>query len=164
MEYTGHNRSSLSSISRERNVVVKGITAIKNYIHNDLAAVFPEFTDLYSINSAAGMAILYEYATSYNIVNAGIDNIIKSIKKASKGHYRIEDINKLMETAENSIGIPDEDDAYGYKIRMNISRLKNIENEIISRSNNNGDVNNLTNLRGLGIINSAIIVYEIGNI
>ena len=42
--------------------------------------------------------------------------------------------------------------------------LKNIENEIISRSSNNGDVNNLTNLRGLGIINSAIIVSEIGNI
>jgi len=170
-EYTGHNRSSLSNISRERSTVVKSITAIKNYIHSDLAAVFPEFTDLYSINSAAGMAILYEYATPYSILNAGIDNIIKSIKKASKGHYRIEDINRLMETAENSIGIPDKDDAYKFKIRMNISRLrdemnnlKNIEKEIISRSSNNGDVNNLTNLRGLGIINSAIIVSEIGNI
>ena len=170
-EYTGHNRSSLSSISRERSIVVKSITAIKNYIHSDLAAVFPEFTDLYSIDSSTGLAILYEYATPYNIVNAGIDNVIKLIKKASKGHYRIEDINKLMETAENSIGIPDGDDTYGYKIRMNISRLrdemnnlKNIEKEIISRSSNNGDVNNLTNLRGLGIINSAIIVSEVGNI
>ncbi len=171
MEYTGHNRSSLSSISRERSIVVKSITAIKNYIHSDLAAVFPEFTDLYSIDSSTGMAILYEYATPYNIINAGIDNIIKSIKKASRGHYNMEDINKLMEISENSIGIPDEDDAYKFKIRMNISRLKNemnnlknIENEIISRSCNNKDVNNLTNLRGLGIINSAIIVSEIGNI
>ena len=91
----------MSSISRERNIVVKSITAIKNYIHSDLAAVFPEFTDLYSIDSSTGLAILYEYATPYNIVNAGIDNVIKLIKKTSKGHYRIEDINKLMETAEN---------------------------------------------------------------
>ena len=73
-----------------------------------------------------------------------------------------------METAENYIGIPDEDDAYRYKIRMNISRLKDemnnlpdIEKEIISRSSHNEDINNFTNLRGLGIINSAIIVWEI---
>ena len=170
-EYTGHNRSSLSNISRERNVVVKSITAIKNYIHSDLAAVFPEFTDLYSIDSSTGLAILYEYATPYNIVNAGVDNAIKLIKKASRGHYRIEEINRLMETAENSIGIPDEDDAYGYKIRMNVSRLKNeinnlkdIEKEIINRSNNNEDVKNISNLKGIGIINSAIIISEIGNI
>ena len=58
-----------------------------------------------------------------------------------------------METAENSIGIPDQDDAYKYKIRMNISRLtdeinglKNIENEIARRSTDNEDI---TNLRAL---------------
>ena len=171
MEYTGHNRSSLSSISRERSIVVKSITAIKNYIHSDLAAVFPEFMDLYSIDSSTGMAILHEYATPAHIINAGIDNIIKLVKKASRGHYRIEEINKLMALAENSIGIPDEDDAYAYKIRINIARLrdemdnlKDIENEIISRSSNNKDVNNIANLKGIGIINSAIIVSEIGNI
>ena len=170
-EYTGHNRSSLSNISRERNVVVKSITAIKNYIYSDLAVVFPEFIDLYSIDSSTGLAILYEYATLYNIVNAGVDNIIKLIKKASKGHYKMEDINKLMEIYENSIGIHDEDDAYKLKIRMNINRLKNemnnlkdIEKEIINRSNNNQDVKNISNLKGIGIINSAIIISEIGNI
>ena len=49
------------------------------------------------------MAILYEYATPYSIINAGIDNIIKLMKKVSSGHYRIEDINRLMEIAEKSI-------------------------------------------------------------
>ncbi|WP_084795488.1 transposase, partial [Acidiplasma aeolicum] len=171
MEYTGHNRSSLSNISRERNIVVKSITAIKNYIYSDLAAIFPEFINLYDIDSSTGMAILYEYATPYNIVNAGIDNVIKIVKKASKGHYNMEDINKLMEISENSIGIPDEDGAYKFKIRMNINRLKNemnnlkdIEKEIINKSNNNEDVKNISNLKGIGIINSAIIVSEIGNI
>lgn len=170
-EYTGHNRSSLSNISRERNIIVKSITAIKNYIYSDLAAIFPEFINLYDIDSSTGMAILYEYATPYNIVNAGIDNIIKLIKKASKGHYNMEDINKLMEISENSIGIPDEDDIYKFKIRMNINRLKyevnnlkDIEKEIINKSNNNEDVKNISNLKGIGIINSAIIVSEIGNI
>ena len=171
IEYTGHNRSSLSNVSREMSIVVKSITAIKNYIHSDLAAVFPEFTDLYSIDSSTGLAILYEYATPYSIINAGIENVIKIVKKASRGHYKMEDINKLMEIAENSIGIPDKDDAYKYKIMMNIDRLKyeinnlkNIENEIINRSNNNEDVKNISNLKGVGIANSAIIVSEIWNI
>ena len=125
-EYIGHNRSSLSNVSRERSIVVKSITAIKNYIHSDLAVVFPEFTDLYSINSAAGMAILYEYATPYSILNAGIDNIIKSIKKASKGHYKIEDINKLMEKVENSIRIPQKYYTYKYKRRKMILILRSL--------------------------------------
>ena len=103
MGYTGHNRSSLPNISRERNIVVKSISAIKNYIYSDLTAVFPEFIDLYSIDSSTVLAILYEYATPYNIVNACIDNVIKLIKKASKGYYRIGEINMLRETAENSI-------------------------------------------------------------
>ena len=170
-EYTGHNSSSLSNISRYRNIIVKSITAIKNYLYSDLAAVFPEFTDLYSIDSSTGLSIPYKYATSYSILKAGIDNIIKIVKKASKGHYRIEDINRLMETAENRIGIPDKDDAYKFEIRMNTSRLKdelnnlkNIENEIISRSSNNDDIGNLSNLKSIGIVNSAIIVSKIGNI
>ena len=171
MEYTGHNRSSLSHISRERNIVVKSITAIKNYIHSDLAAVFPKFTDLYSIDSSTGLAILYEYATPCSIINADIDNIIKLIKKSSKGHYRIDDMNRLIKIAENSIGIPDKDDAHKFKIRMNINGLKNmmnnlkdIEKEIINRSNNNQDIKNISNLKGVGIINSTIIISEIGNI
>jgi len=88
-EYTGHNRSSLSNISRERDIVVKSITAIKNYIHSDLAVIFPEFTDLYDIDSSTGLAILYEYATPYNIVNAGLENIIKLKKFASYVLYKI---------------------------------------------------------------------------
>ena len=72
----------------ERNIVVKSITAIKNYFYSDLTAVFPEFTDLYSIDSPTGLSILYEYATPYSILNAGINNIIKIVKKASRGHYR----------------------------------------------------------------------------
>ena len=89
-EYTSHNRPPLLNISRERSIVVKSIAAINNYIYRDLTAVFPEFTDLYGIDSAAWKAILYEYATPCSIINTGIDNSIKLIKKASKGHYRIE--------------------------------------------------------------------------
>ena len=84
-EYTGHNRSSLSNISKERDIIVKSITAIKNYIYSDLTVIFPEFMDLYNIYSSTGMTILYEYATPYSILNAGIDNTIKIVKKASRG-------------------------------------------------------------------------------
>ena len=38
-EYIGHNRSSLSNVSRERSIVVKSITAIKNYIHRPCSCI-----------------------------------------------------------------------------------------------------------------------------
>jgi len=154
VEYVSNNRSPLSNIERERKIVIKNITAIKNYISSDLTVIFPEFTDLYDIDSASGMAILYEYTTPDNIVKADKESISKLIKMASKGHYKTEDIRELIKTAKNSIGTPDEEDSYRFKIRMNVNRLKNeldelknIDNEIIKRKRKGGNkkLNNTKN-------------------
>jgi len=153
-EYVSDKRSPLSNIERERKIVIKNITAIKNYIDSDLTVIFPEFAELYDIDSATGMAILYEYTTPDNIVKADKENISKLIKMASKGHYKTEDIRELIKAAKNSIGTPDEEDSYRFKIRMNVNRLKNeldelknIDNEIIKRKNNHKGIGKLNNTK-----------------
>ena len=167
---SNHDRLPLSNITRERNIINKNITRLTNIIHSDLAAVFPEFIDVFSIDSATGMAILGKYAAPLAILNAGKNNIIKLIKKASRNHYNSDTADKLIALAKNSIGIPD-DGIYEFRIRMNIRRLKNelnelkaIDNEIIKRATDNDDIDHLIALKGIGTINSAVIVSEIGDI
>ena len=116
------------------------------------------------------MAILGKYAAPLAILNVGKNNIIKLIKKASRNHYNSDTADKLIALAKNSIGIPD-DGIYEFRIRMNIRRLKNelnelkaIDNEIIKRATDNDDIDHLIALKGIGTINSAVIVSEIGDI
>ena len=53
-----HDRSPLSGITRERELILKNATMITNRMHGERAMVFPEFPDLIAIDSKTGMAIL----------------------------------------------------------------------------------------------------------
>lgn len=46
MDNPGYERNPLSEITRERDMIRKNVTRTTNRIHGDLAAVFPEFTDV----------------------------------------------------------------------------------------------------------------------
>ena len=50
------------------------------------------------------------------------------------------------------------------RLKYELNNLKDIDSEIINRSINNDNLGYLSNLKDIGIINSAIIVSEIGNI
>lgn len=73
--------------------------------------------------------------------------------------------------AKSSIGIDDSDGIYAYRIRMNVKRLKEekgnlneIENYIVERSENSNDIKNIAGIKGIGVIASTVIIFEIGDI
>ena len=171
MENPGHERNPLSEITRERDMIRKNITRITNRIHGDLAAAFPEFSNLLDVDSSTGMAVLEEYSTPDVIAKTDPDKVLKIMRKAGRNHYSGEDASKIIDAAKNSIGIPDTDGVYRYRISTNARRLKNeiselkrIEKEIESRSSGSEDIKHLTDMKGMGPVNSATIVSEIGNI
>ena len=93
------------------------------------------------------------------------------MRKAGRNHYSMEDASRIIDAARNSIGIPDTDNVYRYRISTNARRLKNempelkmIEKEIESRSSESEDIKHLAGMKGMGSVNSATIVPEIGNI
>jgi transposase len=171
MERPGHVQDSLSEITWERDMIRKNITRITNCIHGDLAAVFPEFPDLLDVDSSAGIAILEEYSTPDVVARTGPDKVLKIMHRAGRNHYSLEDASRIVDAAKNTIGIPNPEGVYRYRISTNARRLKNeisemkgIENEIKSRSSGNEGIKHLTDLKDMGPMNSAIIVSEIGNI
>ena len=93
------------------------------------------------------------------------------MRKAGRNHYTMKDVERMIQAAKNTIGIPDPDDVYALRIRTNARRLRNemhelkeIEREIETGPSGNPDVKHLTEMKGIGSVNSATIVSEIGDI
>lgn len=150
----------------------KNITRITNIIESDLSCTFPEFTDMFpDIASATSMALLEQLTAPAIMVNAGADNLLEIMRKASRNHYKKGDAETLMELARNSVGIPDVDGAYTFRIRENVSRLRNeklsldrIEDQTLKLIEGNETLKFIDDMRGMGTMNAAAIVSEIGNI
>jgi transposase len=170
-ERAGHVRDDLSELTRMREIINTNITRLVNYINADLQVVFPEFTDIFSIDSKTGMAILENYTTPDNLYNIRKEKLLTLMKKEGRNHYSTEDSDKLIEMARNSIGVPDRNGVFTFRIRINVERLrsdisflKRVEKEIGKMSKGNLDISNITEMKGIGNINAATIVSEIGDI
>ena len=76
------------------------------------------------------------------------------ISKASRNHYDREEAEYLIRAARESIGFPDTDGIFAYRIRMNVARLreekenlKAIRKEVAMRSSNNEDIDCISAIR-----------------
>ena len=167
-----HRKDTVSGLTRLHQSVTTNITRITNIIGSDLACVFPEFTDVFSdIGSKTSMAILDQFTTPSLIEKAGIDNVLKVMQKTSRNHYGRENARKLVELAKESIGIPDIDCVYAFRIRQNVARLisekkqlKEIEEKILELTKNDENMKRIDDMKGIGPLNAAAIVSEIGDI
>ena len=62
-----HERSPLSAITREMEIIGRDITRITNHIQADITPIFPEFTSAVAIDSKTGIAILEKYTVPENV-------------------------------------------------------------------------------------------------
>ena len=171
MERKPHVRDSVSSLTRLLESVKNNVTRISNVMSADLAEVFPEFLDFFpDITSSTALALLEKYSIPENLVKSGMEDVLNTMKKCSRNHYKREDARKLLELAENSVGIPD-DGTFAFRIKENVKRiraelniLKEIEAKIIESTKGNDDVQRIDDIRGIGSVNAAAMVSEIGPI
>lgn len=167
-----HIRGDESGLTRLLDSVRRNVTRIVNIISSDLACIFPEFTDIFpDIPSRTSIAILEKYTTPERIVKAGVDATLKTMQKSSRNHYGRVDAEKLIDLAGNSIGIPDASGVYAFRIRENVARLTaelrtvmEIEARILRDTGDNEDVKRIDDMKGIGPVNAASIVSEIGSI
>ncbi len=171
LERRDHERSPLSEVTREREIILRNVTRISNHIQADLNVVFPEFPSIMSIDSKTGMAILEKYTTPENISGLDPEKLLKFMQKNGRNHFKLEDAQNIIEQAMKSVGIPDVEGTYSFRLRMNVQRLgselsalKCVEKEIEFRSEGNEHIGHLREMKGIGAVNAAVIVSEIGNI
>jgi transposase len=93
------------------------------------------------------------------------------VKKNGNYKFREEDAQELIDLAAESIGVPDPDNAYAFRIMMNAARLrheieclKRMEKEIESMAEGNTDIEYIADMRGMSVVAAASIVSEIARI
>ena len=104
-----HERSPLSAITREMEIIRRDITGITNHIQADITAIFPEFTSAVAIDSKTGIAILEKYTVPENIARPDPEKLLKFMQKNGRNPLDHEDARRLTDLASKSIGIPDPD-------------------------------------------------------
>ena len=172
MERKPHIRPGTSQLTRLLESVKKNSSRIINMLSADLGAVFPEFLDFFpDISKSTPLALLERYSTPENIARAGVSEVFGIMNRSSRGQRGLEDAQELLHIAEQSIGIPDVDGTYAFRIRENVKRLRaeldsirEIEEEILEKTEGNEDVKRIDDIRGIGPMNAATIVSEIGPI
>lgn len=157
-----HVRDDVSSITRLLQSVKKNITRVGNLISADLACVFPEFLNMFpDITSKTSLATLEKYLIPGNIPKSGLEDVLNTMRKCSRNHYKREDAERILDLAKNSIGIPVVSVVNAFRIRENVKRLKA---EILYAKKDNEDVKRIDDIDGIGPMNAAAIVSEIGPI
>ena len=167
-----HQRDSVSGLTRLHESITRNITRITNIMNSDLACIFPEYADIFpDIGSKTSLAILDQFTTPSKVVKAGIDTLLRTMQKSSRNHYGRDDAQKLMDLAKDSIGIPATDGIYAFRIKQNVARLvsekkqiREIEEEILKLTKSDENVKRIDDMKGIGPVNAAAIVSEIGDI
>jgi hypothetical protein len=77
-----HERSPLSAITREMEIIRRDITRITNHIQADITAIFPEYTSAVAIDSKTGIAILEKYTVP--------EKLLKFMQKNGRNHFESE--------------------------------------------------------------------------
>ena len=145
----GHERLPESGLTRLLEQLKRNVTMILNVIASDLAAVFPEYSHTFEIDSKVSLRILEAYSIPEKIIRADTEDLF-TLMDTGNGHHHIGDAIKFKMVAENSIGILDTEMEYAYRIKMNtgklreeINRIKDVEREIVKRMSENTDVKNI---------------------
>ena len=86
-----HERSPLSAITREMEIIRRDITGITNHIQADITAIFPEFTSAVAIDSKTGIAILEKYTVPENIARLDPEKLLKFMQKNGRNPLDHED-------------------------------------------------------------------------
>ena len=167
-----HERDELSELTRMHEAVDRNITRIVSSIWSDIAVVFPELAQLVDdMKSKTALIILERYAVPANIARASVNELTRVVGNASRNHFGIEFAEELRKKASETIGLPDNNGIFTFKIRENVKRLRaeiqelrRIDDEIRKKAADRKDVKLLDDMKGVSTVAAAFAVSEIGDI
>jgi transposase len=171
-ENDSHQRYAISNLTRLHQKMQHNETRLVNYLRADLAQIFPEFSQqVKDIDTKTVFAILEKYPTPTLLINIPVEELARLISQNSRGGYDKDFAKKIEELAENSIGVPDNDGIFAYRIRFYIKQineikksLKELESEITRRTDNIDEIKMIDDIKGIQRIRAASIYGEIGPI
>ena len=161
---------SLRNLSRFRSYLISSIGDLKRKTIALLDQVFPEYASSFSnIFGKTSKEILSNFSTPSDFEDINSDDLNTFLESVSKKNYASKKIDEISKKASSSFGINFCLDSFSLQIKMLIEQISfiqtqvsNVENEIevlLEKLNSP-----ITTIPGIGSVNAATILGEIGDI
>ena len=161
---------SLRNLSRFRSYLISSIGDLKRKTIALLDQVFPDYASSFSnIFGKTSKEILSNFSTPSDFEDINSDDLNTFLESVSKKNYASKKIDELSKKASSSFGINFCLDSFSLQIKMLIEQISFIQNQV-------SDVENkievlleklnspITTIPGIGSVNAATILGEIGDI
>ncbi|MFM1571876.1 IS110 family transposase [Helcococcus ovis] len=161
---------SLRNLSRFRSYLVSSIGDLKRKIIALLDQVFPEYASSFSnIFGKTSKEILSNFSTPSDFEDINSEDLQSFLDSVSKKKYASRKLEELSKKASKSFGVNFCMDSFSLQIKMLIEQISFIQNqvldvekeiEILLKKLNSP----ITTIPGIGAVNAATILGEIGDI
>lgn len=161
---------SLRNLSRFRSYFISSIGDLKRKTIALLDQVFPEYASSFSnIFGKTSKEILSNFSTPSDFEDINSDDLNTFLESVTRKNYASKKIDELSKKASSSFGINFCLDSFSLQIKMLIEQISFIQNQV-------SDVENeievlleklnspITTIPGIGSVNAATILGEIGDI
>lgn len=161
---------SLRNLSRFRSYLISSIGDLKRKTIALLDQVFPEYASYFSnIFGKTSKEILSNFSTPSDFEDINSDDLNTFLESVTRKNYASKKIDELSKKASSSFGINFCLDSFSLQIKMLIEQISFIQNQV-------SDVENeievlleklnspITTIPGIGSVNAATILGEIGDI
>lgn len=161
---------SLRNLSRFRSFLISSIGDLKRKTIALLDQVFPEYASSFSnIFGKTSKEILSHFSTPSDFEDISSDDLNTFLESVTRKNYASKKIDELSKKASSSFGINFCLDSFSLQIKMLIEQISFIQNQV-------SDVENeievlleklnspITTIPGIGSVNAATILGEIGDI
>ena len=161
---------SLRNLSRFRSYLISSIGDLKRKTIALLDQVFPEYASSFSnIFGKTSKEILSNFSTPSDFEDINSDDLNTFLESVTKKNYASKKIDELSKKASSSFGINFCLDSFSLQIKMLIEQISFIQNQV-SNVENEIEVlleklnSPITTIPGIGSVNAATILGEIGDI
>lgn len=161
---------SLRNLSRFRSYLISSIGDLKRKTIALLDQVFPEYASSFSnIFGKTSKEILSNFSTPSDFEDINSNDLNTFLESVTRKNYASKKIDELSKKASSSFGINFCLDSFSLQIKMLIEQISFIQNQV-------SDVENeievlleklnspITTIPGIGSVNAATILGEIGDI
>lgn len=161
---------SLRNLSRFRFYLVSSIGDLKRKTIALLDQVFPEYASSFSnIFGKTSKEILANFSAPSDFEDISSEKLTSFLENVSKKKYASRKIEELSKKASTSFGVNFCMDSFRLQIKMLIEQISFIQNQVLDVENELGTIleklnSPITTIPGIGSVNAATILGEIGDI
>ena len=161
---------SLRNLSRFRSYLISSIGDLKRKTIALLDQVFPEYASSFSdIFGKTSKQILETFSSPSDFENISSDDLSAFLESVSRKNYASRKIDELSRKASTSFGINFSLDSFSLQIKMLIQQISFIQNQVSDIDKEIEELlkkinSPITTIPGIGPVNGATILGEIGDI